>query len=184
MLPNQLARRTVLRSSLLLVPGLAEALQHARDSAKAPAARLEHLSPADAAEIEAMAGEIIPSDDSPGAKEAGAIYFIDRALGTFDKEKRDLYREGLQAAQAKRRAMFPESATIGALSQKQRIALLESIEKTPFFAALREHTIIAFFADPQWGGNRGKIGWKLIGFEDKFAFQPPFGYYDTPENRQ
>ncbi len=179
-----LARRTVLRSSLLLIPGVAEALQHAHDSAKAVSAHIEYLNPADAADIEAMAGEIIPSSDSPGAKEAGVIYFIDRALATFDKDKRDLYREGLAAARARRSAMFPESSSIAALSTKQRITLLESIEKTPFFSTLREHTIIAFFADPQWGGNRGKVGWKLIGFEDKFAFQPPFGYYDAPENRQ
>ncbi|HVP00403.1 MAG TPA: gluconate 2-dehydrogenase subunit 3 family protein [Bryobacteraceae bacterium] len=179
-----IARRSLLRSSLFLIPGMAEALQHAHDSAKAAPARIEYLKPADAAEIEAMAAEIIPSGDSPGAKEAGVIYFIDRALGSFDNEKRDLYRDGLLAAQTRRRAMFPESASIAALSAKERIALLESIEKTAFFAALREHTIIAFFADPQWGGNRGKVGWKLIGFEDKFAFQPPFGYYDAPENRQ
>jgi hypothetical protein len=28
------------------------------------------------------------------------------------------------------------------------------------------------------GGNRDEVGWKLIGFEDKFHFEPPFGYYD------
>jgi hypothetical protein len=26
------------------------------------------------------------------------------------------------------------------------------------------------------------LGWKLIGFEDEFSFEPPFGYYDRPEN--
>jgi gluconate 2-dehydrogenase gamma chain len=174
---HPLGRRALLRSSLLLVPGVAEALQHAHDSAQAPAARVEFLNAADAADIEAMAGEIIPSGDSPGAKEAGAIYFIDRALKTFDADKRDLYREGL--AEARRRAGSP----ITSLTPERRIALVQEIEKTPFFAALREHTIVSFLADPKWGGNRNKAGWKLIGFDDRFEFQPPFGYYDAEAHK-
>jgi hypothetical protein len=35
------------------------------------------------------------------------------------------------------------------------------------------------FADPAYGGNSDKVGWKLIGFEDRFAWQPPFGEYDV-----
>ena len=35
-----------------------------------------------AAEIEAIAARIIPSDATPGAREAGVVYFIDRALST------------------------------------------------------------------------------------------------------
>jgi gluconate 2-dehydrogenase gamma chain len=33
-----------------------------------------------------------------------------------------------------------------------------------FFATVRGHTIAGFFADPIHGGNRGMVGWKLIGF--------------------
>src|SRR5579872_6832929 len=102
---REVARRALLRSSVLLVPGVAEALQHAHAQAAAAAPRIEYLSPADAVEIEALAAEIIPTDDSPGAREAGVIYFIDRALATFDRDKRDLYRGGLTAAQARRRSL-------------------------------------------------------------------------------
>jgi gluconate 2-dehydrogenase gamma chain len=49
---------------------------------------------------------------------------------------------------------------------------------------VRQHTIMGFFSNPQYGGNRDKMGWKLIGFEDAFVFQPPFGYYDGPEGRK
>ena len=34
------------------------------------------------------------------------------------------------------------------------------------------------FTLPAYGGNRDRVGWKLIGFEDTHAFYPPFGYYD------
>ena len=141
------------------------------------------LSPGDAAEIEALAAQIIPSDGSPGAREAGVIYFIDKALATFDEDKRDLYRSGLAAVQEKRRRLFAGSQSIAALTREQQIALLESIEKTEFFEALRTHTVMGFLANPEYGGNRNQIGWKHIGFENSHHFAPPFGYYDKEQNR-
>ena len=39
------------------------------------------------------------------------------------------------------------------------------------------------FAVSEYGGNAGKVGWKLIGFEDRYAWQPPFGYYDSDAAR-
>lgn len=39
-------------------------------------------------------------------------------------------------------------------------------------------TITGFLANPEYGGNTGKIGWKLIGFEDRFVWSAPFGWYD------
>jgi gluconate 2-dehydrogenase gamma chain len=39
--------------------------------------------------------------------------------------------------------------------------------------------ILGFLSNPEYGGNRDKVGWKLIGFEDTFAYEPPFGYYDA-----
>jgi gluconate 2-dehydrogenase gamma chain len=41
---------------------------------------------------------------------------------------------------------------------------------------------MGFLADPSYGGNRGQVGWKLIGFEPKPAWKPPFGYYDAEEH--
>ena len=47
-----------------------------------------------------------------------------------------------------------------------------------FFELLRTHTLYGFVGNPSYGGNRDRVGWKLIGFEDRMAYQPPFGYYD------
>jgi hypothetical protein len=33
-------------------------------------------------------------------------------------------------------------------------------------------------SSPQYGGNYGGAGWKVMGFVDQHAFAPPFGYYD------
>jgi hypothetical protein len=38
--------------------------------------------------------------------------------------------------------------------------------------------MMGMFSNPSYGGNHQKSGWKMIGFEDRFAWSPPFGYYD------
>jgi gluconate 2-dehydrogenase gamma chain len=41
---------------------------------------------------------------------------------------------------------------------------LESVGARTFFNLLWRNTEEGFFADPMYGGNRDKIGWKLVGF--------------------
>jgi len=160
-------------------PAILAAAQHAAHMLDAaPPAKLEVLSAEQAAEIEAAAARIIPSDDSPGAREAGVIYFIDRALATFAASERDDYAKGLPVLQAKMFEMFPNAARFSQLTPERQDAVLKALEGQPIFELIREHTIIGFVAVPARGGNRGKVGWKLIGFDDSPAFAPPFGYYD------
>jgi gluconate 2-dehydrogenase gamma chain len=159
---------------------IAAAQQHAHQAAQSPAPPLfQTLDPATAAEIDALTSQIIPSSDGPGAHEAGIVYFIDRALSTFDADLRDSYRMGMSSVQQKRKEMFPDSASIAALTSERQIQLMHAIEKTEFFELLRTHTLYGFLGNPSYGGNRDRVGWKLIGFEDRMAYQPPFGYYDA-----
>ena len=53
------------------------------------------------------------------------------------------------------------------------------MEKGGDFGILRSYAVVGFLCDPADGGNKDTVGWKLIGFEDKFYYQPPFGYYDA-----
>jgi gluconate 2-dehydrogenase gamma chain len=139
------------------------------------------FTPAQAAEVEAMAAQIIPTDETPGAKEARVIHFIDRALTTFAKNNQAQYTKGLDDLQAQTRQLFPMAATFSALTGPEQIQVLTAMEKTPFFNMVRTHTIIGFFASPVHGGNQDKIGWKLIGYDDSLNFRPPFGYYDAQD---
>jgi gluconate 2-dehydrogenase gamma chain len=41
---------------------------------------------------------------------------------------------------------------------------LESLSSKLFFGMLLKNTEEGFFSDPMYGGNRDKVGWKLIGF--------------------
>ena len=140
--------------------------------------KLQYLDAADAAEIEAIAETILPGDDTPGAREAGVIWFIDRSLAGYDKDRKPAYASGLKDAQARRLAMFPASTSIAALTAEQHIALLGDIEKTDFFRMVRRHTILGFFGHPRHGGNRNGAAEKLLGIQETMMYTPPFGYYD------
>ena len=160
-------------------PAIAAAAEHAAQARQAAAPpQLGVLSAEQAATVDAIASRIIPSDDSPGAHEAGVIYFIDRALATFASDARDGYHLALPAFDAKTREMFPPLNQFTQATPAQQDAVLKALEGQPFFEVIRAHTIMGFLADPERGGNRDEVGWKLIGFDPSPAFAPPFGYYD------
>ena len=166
------------------MPQIVEAQEHMHKVAQAEApTTFQFFSPEQAAEVEAIAARIIPTDDTPGAREAHVIYFIDRAMSTFDKEKQPLYVAGLRQLSIRRKAMFPSSPTFAALKPAQQDRLLKRLEKGKFFQAVRTHTVMGFFAEPKYGGNYELAGWKLIGFQDQFYYKPPFGYYDAEAKR-
>lgn len=155
------------------------ALAHATQAvAQQPPPAFAVLSADEAADIEAMAERIIPSDETPGAKEAGVIYFIDRSLQTFNKDQVPFARAGLKDLN-KRAAKRKAGARFAQLSTAEQDALLKEIENTPFFGGTRFLTIVGMFANPSYGGNRDSAGWKLLGFEPHAAHKPPFGYYDA-----
>jgi len=159
-------------------PVIVAAREHAHQVANSAAPKLEFFSAAQAQEVEAIAAQVIPADDTPGAREAHVVYFIDRALTTFDRDSQSVYPPGLQELQTKVRAMFPGKELFSSLSNEDQIKLLTAIETTDFFERVRVHTIMGFLADPSYGGNFDQAGWKLIGFENLPVHQPPFGYYD------
>ena len=167
-------------------PSILAAQEHVQKATKAgQLPRLAVFTEAQAAEIEAMAAQIIPTDETPGAREAHCVYFIDRALSTFARDNQAAYIQGLQELQAKTRQLYPNAEKFSALASEQQIKTLTAIEKTPFFNLVRTHTVIGFLSRPVHGGNYDKIGWKLIGYDDSLNHKPPFGYYDAlPQPRR
>jgi gluconate 2-dehydrogenase gamma chain len=142
------------------------------------------LSAAEAETVDALSSRIIPSvDKRPGAHEAGVVFFVDRALATFNAGRKQMYAEGLQDLNRRAAAMFKSSA-FSKLTAAQQDEVIRAIEKTPFFQAVRFDTIVGTFALPTWGGNRDHAGWRMIGLEHQSRFQPPFGAYDVEANRR
>jgi len=162
--------------------GWAELAQAAQEVHAAPHAaadaKISFLTAAEAADVEAVAAQIVPTDDSPGAREAGVVYFIDRALATFLSQLAGDYREQIAAFQAAFRERHPSAVSFAALASEQQVEYLKQVDQTPFFDTTRLLTLLGLFALPTYGGNRNGVGWKLIGFQDAHVFQPPFGYYD------
>jgi gluconate 2-dehydrogenase gamma chain len=136
------------------------------------------LSPAEAADLEAIASCIIPSDDSHGAVEAGVIHFIDAALAGLRSDSLEPVRAGLEDLQA-RVAREHGDTSFAELEEGAQVGMLRSIDDTDFFATVRHLTLAGMFSHPSHGGNRGEVGWTLVGFDAQGPTPPPFGYYDA-----
>ena len=146
--------------------------------------KLLHFSAAQGIEVEALSSRIIPSDDSPGAREAGVVYFIDLGMRTFAKQQARSFDEGLVAVSKAVAKKHKGETRFSALTPAQQDDILRGMERTPFFGALRFATIAGFLALPKYGGNKDYIGWKLVGQDHTFEYKPPFGWYDRPENQR
>jgi gluconate 2-dehydrogenase gamma chain len=138
----------------------------------------QFFTPDEAADVDAIAAQIIPTDDLPGAREAGAVYFMDHGYATWATEQQGAFRIGLADLTERVQAYWPGTGRFAALSTARQIELLHRVEQTPFFQSLRFGTVAGTFANPSWGGNRDKSGWRILGFEDRFVWEPPFGDYD------
>lgn len=173
------------------------------------------------AAIEAAMARIIPTDDTPGAREAGCIEFLERYLSGIDhifakpdgsgfevltgksaaawrqriELMRTRYVEGVQ--ELDRRARAAHGTDFVELSPDRQDAVLAAIEANvtdepttlavndalaspvsgepalqqtltevdlSFFPLLVTHTRQGFYADPIYGGNKGRVGWTTIGF--------------------
>lgn len=90
-----------------------------------------------------------------------------------------LLRQGLQDIERRAGADSASAKDFAALPFDQQTAILQTVEDTPFFESMIFLTHCGMFALPSWGGNVDKAGWKLLGFENLHAWQPPFGYYDA-----
>lgn len=176
-------------------PALLSAAEHAHQAAKSAHPALEVFTADQAREVEALAACIIPATDTPGAREAGVVYFIDRALKTFFSEALPVYQKGLEAAQKTTAELFPGVPRFSAATEEQKLKIFTQIaeeselqksgprrlapDASPdFFQTLRIHTIFGFLVDPEGGGNRDYAGWKAIGRDPSHSFSAPFGFYD------
>ena len=157
------------------VPSVLKSAPHPR-SAQVGAVRreaLETLTAAEADTLEAITARLIPSDaNGPGAVEARAAQYIDRALGGALASSRDAYRSGLASVDGYARRS--KGASFAALSATDQDAVLRDIEANvatgfapdaaTFFNLVRAHTIQGTFCDPYYGGNANFVGWDLIGY--------------------
>lgn len=178
---RDLFKRAGLAGVALTVPvssATSAEIEQARPAAAVPVPTVkrepvENLTAHEADLLEAICARIVPTDaNGPGAREARAAHYIDRALGGALEESREAYRAGLAAferyCQSSRRAPFLE------LSTRDQDSVLIDVEtgavtgftgsSAQFFAMVRTHTLQGTFGDPYYGGNANFVGWDLIGY--------------------
>ncbi len=126
-------------------------------------------------QVEAITARILPTDDVPGAVEAGCVNFIDKALAAEDAAALPSYRAALR--ELDRICHGPKSRGFVELAPERQDELLAALEEgrlsgwdtqvadpAVFFATIRMHTILGFVLDPRYGGNRDYVGWQVMGY--------------------
>jgi len=173
-----LSRRDLLKRAsaagvLAAVPGAAVSSAEAAGQTPEPVREpLETLSPGEAETLEAIVARLIPSEPSaPGAREARAAHYIDRALGGALAGFREIYLFGLTGlntfANVRKGARFSQ---LSATDQDELLAALERNDvpgfgppsAATFFNLVLGHTRQGTFGDPFYGGNHNFAGWDLL----------------------
>ena len=188
MISDELTRRLFLQGSGALVgsnmlraaaPSFIAVVQ-AACSARDEGAQFENLTDDEAREFVAIAARILPTTDTPGATEAGAVYFFDKAFGSFLDYYPELIRTQLGEFQSGVAEVYPGAERFSDLDEAEQDAYLQIKERTPFFRAAWFLTIAGTFGMATYGGNRNNVGWKLLGLSGPpGAWAYPFGYYDA-----
>ena len=143
--------------------------EHGLEAAREP---LENLTATEADLLEAIVARLIPSDaNGPGATEARAAHYIDRALGGALAGSKAAYTAGLAALDRYSRSSRGKAFT--ELSATDQDSVLIDVEtgaatgftgsSAQFFALVLNHTHQGTFGDPYYGGNANFVGWDLIG---------------------
>ncbi len=166
-----LSRREMLRRSAAL--GAVAAVPANVLAQAASAAPYANLTPAEATTLEAFVARLIPSDAiGPGALEAGAVRYIDGALGDALAAQRPAYSAGLAALDAYSRSRA--GGAFAALPPERQDELIGNLEanrapgfvpsSSAFFELVLGATLEGMFGDPHYGGNQDFVGWELIGY--------------------
>jgi gluconate 2-dehydrogenase gamma chain len=137
----------------------------------------ERLTATESDTLEAIVARLIPSDgNGPGAIEARAAHYIDRALAGALAGELDAYRAGFAAFD--RYCRMSRGKPFVDLSPTDQDSVLIDVESgaatgsgagftgssTAFFNMVKAHTWQGTFGDPYYGGNANFVGWDLIGY--------------------
>ena len=188
MINDELTRRLFLQGSGTVAGGVLAragipafiAATQAACTARTEGAAFENISSAEAREFDAIAARIFPTTDTPGAREAGVIWFIDKTYGSIYEEYLADDRALLADFQSGVAAMYSGAELFSDLDEADQDTYLKIRERTEFFKTVRFKTLAGVFGSSSWGGNQNNIGWKLVGMDGPpHAWSYPFGYYDA-----
>jgi len=165
---NQLNRRTFIKSaglafgSVLLLPSCL------KNSSLYRFFTLE-----EALCVIAFCEQIIPKDQSPGATDAGVIYYIDRQLSGVFHYDQETYRNGISNLQ--NFSKTNNGKTFESLAPDEQIKLMKMMESnqigekdwspgksSDFFNLVLSHTMQGFYGSPIHGGNKDFMSFEML----------------------
>jgi gluconate 2-dehydrogenase gamma chain len=121
-----------------------------------------------------MCEQIIPRDDTPGATDAGVIYYMDRQMAGPLARHQQSYRQGLAAFRATcLQAYNTPFEELAFERQTEALRLIESgrapralwggLSQQAFFELVLDHTRQGFYGSPRHGGNRDYVSYRMLG---------------------
>lgn len=126
--------------------------------------------------VDAIAEQIIPSDEWPGGRDSGTTNFIDKQLVGPYKRYKAVYRKGLSAIQESCNTTYQKR--FEELPWDEQTRFLENMEAgllkgdswsggfdKEFFGLIRDHTMQAFYGSQIHGGNKDKMSYRMIGLD-------------------
>ena len=159
---------------------LAQAHAHAQAAGKSGAKTYRFFTPQQAAEFDAFSAQIIPTDDTPGAREANVVHFTDYVLSTIDSDQQAQVKDALKALQEQvgedgsgsdlvRGAHF-RAADRGHESDGEDGGL----RRSP-----RLHADRLLLRSVAWAATKTRWAGSSSASKIDFLYKPPFGYYDA-----
>lgn len=111
-----------------------------------------------------IAAQIIPTDDVPGAREAGVVDYINAKLKAT-QSLRPIYQSGFQEVDKLSKSKFDRAfVSLDAIQQNE---VLKSMQQSNFFAQLWKDTVESFI--------RSSVGKEVVGYP---GGAQPHGYPD------
>lgn len=118
----------------------------------------------------AAVDRVLPRDEDPGALDADVPEYIDRMLQTEAlQQMRQNFLPGVAALERRAKSMFKKPFHLATPAQQDELLTIfkDSPEKSGearWYEMLVVLSLEGFLGDPSYGGNRGEVGWKLVGF--------------------
>lgn len=176
---KRVSRRTALKLGIAGLVGVAVGVGSTALVTRLPRSAprgLRFFTDEEAALLAEICEQIIPGDDTPGAKETGAIHYIDRKLCGVFKRQQQAYRRGLESFRAT--CLREHGGPFESLSSAAKIELLRTMESgsapkelwddpspQAFFGMVLAHTMQSFYGSPRHGGNKDWASYRMLGLD-------------------
>ncbi len=166
---TQSTRRQFIKQSALAFSGTSLLAACARK----PKSRWRFFTENEAKLVDIITEQIIPTDEFPGAIEAGCLNFIDKQLvGAYQRYQND-YRNGLVSLE--KTCADEYNLSFAELDWDSQTAVLEKLQagdmddslwpdvsSSNFFQLVRDHTMQGFYGSPRHGGNKNYLSYKIL----------------------